>query len=133
MSKVKDLERQLALAKEEQHKEQRENRAKLEPIYLYHTEMTDIGGIRIIGELQNKGAFDAHMRAYGSITDMPDDKRSGIEHVYTVDGYLISLGGGWVQPQLKQSRFNEKIKISLEEWEQLKRSVYPKRLYRKED
>jgi len=133
MSKVRDLEEQLALAKEEEHKEQRENRDKLKPIYLYHTEMTDRGGIRIVGELQNKGAFDAHMRAYGSITDLPDERTSGIEYVYTVDGYLIALGGGWVQPQLQHINYDEKIKITLEEWEQLKRSVYPKRLYRKED
>ena len=124
MTKVAKLKEQLRVEEENQRNAQREARDLLEPIYIYHTDITPRGGISIVGELQNKEAFDAHMAEYGSITNMPETTTRGVEHLYTIDGWLIRTGGGWLQPQLPR----EDTKISVSEWEQLKKSVYPKRL-----
>lgn len=128
MNKIQQMEEDLRQAKENIAAVQREARDKLEPIYSYHTTVTKHDGIRIIGTLQNKPSFDAHMKEYGSIINMPSEKTVGIEHIYTVDGWLIRLGGGWAQPQLPYGY--DGIKITMVEWNNIKHGFYPARLYK---
>ena len=127
MTKVNELKEQLRLAELDQANAQREARKTLEPIYLYHTELTDNGGIRVIGELQNGPTYSAHMAEYGSVYDMPDGTRRGITYYLTIDGYVIGDGGGWIQDPI--ALLHKRLtKVSLSEWNMIKDSVYPKRL-----
>lgn len=131
MNKLDKLRQRVIDEEARQRDEQRIERDSLKPIYLYHTEMTSRGGIRVIGELQNKNIFDAHMEKYHSITNPPEERTGGIEFILTIDMYLVSMGGGWIQDQLRLP-YNTPTKITMTEWELLKNNVYPERLFVKE-
>ena len=131
MTKVNQLKEELRIAEKEQKEAQREARKTLEPIYQYHTVVTDKGGISVVGILQNRTDYDSHMKKYSSVYDMPDNERRGIVYYLTIDGYVIGDGGGWIQDPVAQL-YKETTKVTVEEWELLKKSVYPKKFHKKE-
>jgi len=122
---ITEMELALASAKAKLAAEARAERLSIEAVYKYKTVKTTVG-FSIVGTLQNKKDFSTFFNKYGYIQDEPNEKTNGIEHVYTVDGYLVPLGGGFIQPQLDHSKMP--IKVSLEEYKDILNSVYPVRL-----
>ena len=125
MNKVKELELQLAAAKEAQCLSQREARNLIKPIYSYKTKVQSDGGIYVVGTLENVEAFDAHLEKYGSLTDRPELSTDGITYYLTVEGIVIGSDGGWIQDPIKA--FYGGISVTLEEWALVKESKYPAR------